>query len=368
MTVEKILRVKDQLQILTAYLEQFKEIINCHMVNYLLHNHWKTLVPNNIQEEIKNEADIKLAMSCFFNGLMAEVPANRLSAFQNFIETNRSLTIEGLLPQLSLSTDELMIELEKLGCTPNKEENLTINEFCNAKKNHEVEIVSEVIAKLSSYKMQTEKMLTIDVGDGKGYLSSRLALQHKIKVLGIDGSSTNTEGAAKRNKKLAKAWNGLTRRAKDKKLGLTPTTKAKVNSDNNVVDSTTNAMSKLSTEESPYRTTTLMIDSSTDLLQLVRMNFPEHTTSEFVLSGLHTCGNLSPNSLSIFLSNEPLRVICNVGCCYHLLRERFIEDTFFNQSKMEENCKDYGFPMSSFLNQKVSISNLFCNRVLISLV
>lgn len=44
----------------------------------------------------------------------------------------------------------------------------------------------------------------IDVGSGKGYLSSFLSLQYGLSVFGIDSSSTNTHGALERNRKLKK--------------------------------------------------------------------------------------------------------------------------------------------------------------------
>lgn len=44
----------------------------------------------------------------------------------------------------------------------------------------------------------------IDVGSGKGYLSSFLSLQYGLNVFGIDSSSTNTHGALERNRKLKK--------------------------------------------------------------------------------------------------------------------------------------------------------------------
>ena len=44
----------------------------------------------------------------------------------------------------------------------------------------------------------------IDVGSGKGYLSSFLSLRYGLRVYGIDSSSTNTHGAQERNRKLKK--------------------------------------------------------------------------------------------------------------------------------------------------------------------
>lgn len=47
-----------------------------------------------------------------------------------------------------------------------------------------------------------ENQYIIDAGDGKGYLSSRMALQYGHRVLGIDANAMNTENALSRNRKL----------------------------------------------------------------------------------------------------------------------------------------------------------------------
>lgn len=39
--------------------------------------------------------------------------------------------------------------------------------------------------------------------------------------------------------------------------------------------------------------------------------------------GLHTCGDLAPMALKIFVSEASVRVICIVGCCYHLVSQEF---------------------------------------------
>lgn len=44
----------------------------------------------------------------------------------------------------------------------------------------------------------------IDLGSGKGYLSSFLSLRYGLQVFGIDSSSINTHGAQERNRKLKK--------------------------------------------------------------------------------------------------------------------------------------------------------------------
>lgn len=41
------------------------------------------------------------------------------------------------------------------------------------------------------------------------------------------------------------------------------------------------------------------------------------------LAGLHTCGSLANTSLEIFVNSAKIKGLCNVGCCYHLLEEKF---------------------------------------------
>lgn len=69
----------------------------------------------------------------------------------------------------------------------------------NSKKSHEVQSMSEVVAGLAQ-RCGVEQV--VDVGSGKGYLSSFLSLQYGLRVYGIDSSTTNTHGAQERNRKL----------------------------------------------------------------------------------------------------------------------------------------------------------------------
>lgn len=71
----------------------------------------------------------------------------------------------------------------------------------NSKKSHEVKSMSEVVARLARHCGVKQ---VIDVGSGKGYLSSSLSLRYGLQVYGIDSSSTNTHGAQERNRKLKK--------------------------------------------------------------------------------------------------------------------------------------------------------------------
>lgn len=85
------------------------------------------------------------------------------------------------------------------------------DEFMNSKKSHEVQSMSEVVARLAQHCGVKQ---VIDVGSGKGYLSSSLSLRYGLHVYGIDSSSTNTHGAQERNRKLKKFSRAYQRRNK----------------------------------------------------------------------------------------------------------------------------------------------------------
>ncbi|KAI2567206.1 METTL25 isoform 7, partial [Pan troglodytes] len=65
-----------------------------------------------------------------------------------------------------------------------------------------------------------------------------------------------------------------------------------------------------------------------------------------LMVGLHTCGDLAPNTLRIFTSNSEIKGVCSVGCCYHLLSEEFE-----NQHK-ERTQEKWGFPMCHYLKEE----------------
>ncbi|NXX19497.1 MET25 protein, partial [Podargus strigoides] len=85
------------------------------------------------------------------------------------------------------------------------------DEFMNNKKSHEVQVMSELVDKIANYCGIKQ---VIDMGSGKGYLSSFLSMQYNLKVYGIDSSNTNTSGAHERNRKLKKHWRAYQSRAR----------------------------------------------------------------------------------------------------------------------------------------------------------
>uniref|UniRef100_A0A8C9MZ60 Methyltransferase like 25 n=1 Tax=Serinus canaria TaxID=9135 RepID=A0A8C9MZ60_SERCA len=84
--------------------------------------------------------------------------------------------------------------------------------FMNNKKSHEVQVMSELVDSIANYCGIKQ---VIDIGSGKGYLSSFLSMQYNLKVYGIDSSSSNTNGAHERNRKLKKHWRAYQSRGKE---------------------------------------------------------------------------------------------------------------------------------------------------------
>lgn len=67
---------------------------------------------------------------------------------------------------------------------------------------YQVYVTADVIANMCAPTNHRAPLSVIDAGDGKGYLSTRLALEHKLKVLGVDCNPINVNGALLRLERL----------------------------------------------------------------------------------------------------------------------------------------------------------------------
>ncbi|XP_022093987.1 methyltransferase-like protein 25 isoform X2 [Acanthaster planci] len=97
---------------------------------------------------------------------------------------------------------------------------------------------------------------------------------------------------------------------------------------------------------------TAFVEPSTTLTSMVSQNVEEAEQDKeipFMLVGLHTCGDLAPSTLRLFVHNDTARVLLNVGCCYQRLSEEFETEGWTILETKPELC---GFPMSHFLRSK----------------
>lgn len=186
------------------YLSSYLPFANCHMVNYLSDNLWDSFIPQDIRNEIQNTTNINEAINLFWNHQNLNLSSEQNTKYphlQQFLKNYQQYSLDSL-KCLWLTFDEMNLELLQLGCKLEKNDNLQIKDFMSAKKCSEVEATAHLIANLCTYSKNNKSLFIVDAGDGKGYLSSRLALQYKLKVLGVDASAVNTVGAQKRINKL----------------------------------------------------------------------------------------------------------------------------------------------------------------------
>lgn len=274
-----------------AFIESHLPMINCHMVDYFIDSVYETAVDDDIKREI-----VQLGYTEAFNILFNNNNQTSAPNLQKFVDNAKQF----YLHDFCIDRQTLNEKLIECGCTETYGTKLNI--FVNPKKSHEVEVLSGLCASLNSI---SNSAYLVDIGDGKGYLSSVLALSYKLPVLGIEASLKKTKGAIERVEKLSRNW----KEVRGCKGGL-------------------------------YKQVTEYVDADTDLNTLVGDAFVTRP-SHLGLIGLHTCGELGPSSLKLFNNNESVRTICNISCCYHLLTE---------QSEGPES--NWGFPLSRHLIQR----------------
>ncbi|XP_019128885.2 putative methyltransferase-like protein 25 [Larimichthys crocea] len=408
------------------FLATTLSIANAHTVEFYTHGVWErfTAVP---PEEV-----LSAVGSC---GDRQGAPEHRAkensgTTFGFCNATNRLIDIHELLhaakahslPGLGvcMSRDEILQALRENSENPGTE--LEPEEFMNCKKSHEVQSMSEVVACLARHCGVKQ---VIDVGSGKGYLSSFLSLQYSLQVYGIDSSSTNTHGAQERNRKLKKFSKAYQKHSKavkaQKEAPHSPQEelvkiKPGINQDEDVScgdaagvvsheeEKVLNSLSGISPVEemqSNPETDELFLSAlSVDVIQDTPPRVPpvqlsaeererrkrenlerkarnrtdsastlfspltSYVTAETelrelideledaVMVGLHTCGDLAPSTLRMFVAKAELAAVCSVGCCYHLLSEEFDPA---GQERLGSMC---GFPLSQYLRNQ----SLFCGR------
>ncbi|KAM6895738.1 putative methyltransferase-like protein 25 [Xenentodon cancila] len=419
------------------FLSVTLSIANAHTVEFYTHDVWKRFVAASPEEVLS----VLGARGAHGDRRGAPEPAGKppRTTFGFSIDSNQLVDTLELaqaakvhsLPGLGVcwSRDELLQELSRKKLEPGAPPAeigaaLEPEEFMNFKKSHEVQSMSEVVACLAQH---CEVKQVIDVGSGKGYLSSFLSLRYGLQVYGIDSSSINTHGAQERNRKLKKfsrvyrkrtraaqtlaeathspqeemvpmkpelnedwdvvyadaAGNGSQEEervsitsshadpAVERQSELNPETEelflSAMSAD--VMESTSPRVppSLLSAEEKERRKRKNLerkSQSRADSCSAVFSPLTSYVTAETelreliteledaVMVGLHTCGNLAPSTLRMFVAKPELAAVCSVGCCYHLLSEEFDPA---GEECLHSAC---GFPLSQYLRNQ----SWFCGR------
>jgi hypothetical protein len=191
----------------------------------------------------------------------------------------------------------------------------------SSKKHHEMTILGDHIAELAHMQDLTH---VADIGGGQGYLSLQLALKKGLNVVCIDGDVQQLEGARKRllHAQSAKHYNlhnVQNQRSKQRKMGTLDTKERWITK--------TDTLASLVAEtrhDSNALTTANSSPSSCVIEQHVVADMSTETGDEeaavpekdWLVTGLHTCGDLATSTLRIFARSEAL-VLITLGCCYN---------------------------------------------------
>ncbi|CAH1400741.1 unnamed protein product [Nezara viridula] len=308
-------KVRKKLQESVSFISSYLPLVNSHMVEFFSNDLWEAHVPNKIKTEFKekhwNKENI---IDIFLENLEASH-----SELGRFIQSCSANSLEK--NEIIIGIDELQKAFRMNRCS--NMDCVNKDKFMSEKKFHEVKKMSELVADLVR---TTDATHVIDIGDGKGYLSSYLSLVYKLQVLGLDSSTNLTQGAAERANKLQKRWNSALNKfdIEDEPF-------------NNETPSKTKSIEDTNKRNECYKQVTKFITYDTDLKNLLYEKFPGSIEYQYGLIGLHTCGNLSPICLRQFLYNNNAPFLVNIGCCYHLLEEG--------------NDHESTFPMSNYLKQ-----------------
>ncbi|KAG1179940.1 hypothetical protein G6F70_008476 [Rhizopus microsporus] len=158
------------------------------------------------------------------------------------------------------------------------------------KKIHEVELMGQLIKQVANERGITS---VIDLGSGQGYLSRALAFDHGFDVVAVDMSEIQTKGAIRFDEKAKK-------QARDK---------------------SEMSIRHVTEKVTPENVSQVLASTGLD------------GNKKWLVTGLHTCGDLSPTIFRLFTESDKISCMVNVGCCYNALTPS-------------------GFPMSSLLREK----------------
>uniref|UniRef100_A0A8C0SF99 Methyltransferase like 25 n=1 Tax=Canis lupus familiaris TaxID=9615 RepID=A0A8C0SF99_CANLF len=437
---QDLFALRAKLQELLQFLREALSISNAHTVDFYTESVWEQLIdlpPEAVlgvlrksAAEAEAEAEARVSEARLLSE--AESPSGITNFPKIFCETSQKL--------MSVEAFALAVRyysVQNLGiCTPFEQlltalrgsqkqrtgENVKLDEFMNLKKSHEVQAMSELISGIADYCGIKQ---VIDLGSGKGYLSSFLSLKYGLKVYGIDSSNTNTHGAEERNRKLKKHWkayhtrskldaNGLAlKMAKERKVqdeikykvdiegqcNSSPANQEKMSTSDFLPDFSDSVISNIRAQMEnlhvySHREENLCFENAFSLIDLLPINAVEPTSfqtpkrkmseankerrkmtsksnesniyspltsfitadselhdiikdlEDCLMVGLHTCGDLAPNTLRIFASKSEIKGVCSVGCCYHLLSEEF------ENPHKESTQEKWGFPMCQYLKEE----------------
>jgi len=88
-----------------------------------------------------------------------------------------------------------------------------------------------------------------------------------------------------------------------------------------------------------YQPVTKFVSTEVKIVEQIGTLLSEEGSDGLVLVGLHTCGDLAPTAIKIFLNDCHVKALCLVGCCYHLLSQVSLEEISSTEKQTCEGKK-----------------------------
>uniref|UniRef100_T1JB62 Methyltransferase domain-containing protein n=1 Tax=Strigamia maritima TaxID=126957 RepID=T1JB62_STRMM len=282
------------LQKMADCIDANRLLLDIHLVDFITEELWEKNVPTCLQKcLLTTRVEWYKFVNALYNGKEDLKYIDGHDELNNFISNGRANSLDFL--------NELCNN-----CYPDDAED-DYKHCMKTKKSIEINNISRIVNKLCK---ENNLQNIIDVGSGKGYLSSYLALKYNFNVLGIDSQTICSQGAVLRNDKVKKTWKSH----EDKIAGT-------------------------------FKCINHSIENTSPLTDLWCEIYPELKSKDFLLVGLHTCGDLSVKMMNLFLQSPDVKVFFNIGCCYNLLEEEFSVD---DKNVVANSC----FPLSKTLRDR----------------
>ena len=311
-------RVADCLRL----LEYYEWLINSFVLDYFQDSHWSRL-PSSWQAVLGRTSPSQLADWLQPGSVLTTREPWPLSLLA-LKQTLSNLALERRpVSDLSCAAASLSLpvagsawqfEPELLSASAGQHQSLkhVFRKHVKPKKQYEMCRLAKLISSVADSE-EVEKVL--DIGSGVGHLSRYLCYNNNLIVACVDGNDNLTVSARKFDEELEKTVEKMKARSGQEDLKLPP---------------------------APVHVTA-HIAPDMDLAsfhQLLRNNFKMKEESlQYGLVGLHTCGDLGPVIIKMFVQDSSSRMLTSLGCCYMKIKQHFPMSR--HVSSLPWNCLTY---------------------------
>ncbi|TPX60411.1 hypothetical protein PhCBS80983_g01780 [Powellomyces hirtus] len=306
--------VRSYIDSLSQFLNTHRQLWEFHAVDFFTYNYWTSNAFPDDWRILKDDPTL-----CSYDDLLSLATDGTLKdewprSLKDFVRAARAI---------SLPRDPQPMSDIDMDATEDLDNNVTYG--MSPKKKHEVRRLAALINKLAEQSAITDIM---DLGAGQGYLDAVLAYSYCHTVIGVDDDEIQTCGAKRRSALIDKRFASTKNRGK--RIGKVFHINRRVHAGEKFADLLKEVNAGM---KHPFSTSTILDRAEDGPDGTFRESTPERSPSpspspsqlekhppNWLLCGLHACGDLSPALIRHFLTSDA-KVLVSVGCCYNHLTE-----------------------------------------------